>query len=443
MLTRCHLFGFLSCVLIKVVLVTSQSDSNDSGSVFTPGWHYLKQNETGKLDLIANTWKKNFLVDKKNVTLKRWIFQGEDCVLEISCLNLNITQHCDEGFVQVSDFHSQKERYCGNKMMPSMLASDTGDMELILQKRKNINLIQGSSCSVTCKASVAHVITTEEALTTRHAGSSDNYLNCSCGYSLDDSEGRIVGGSEAPIGKYPWMAALIFRTGTRPFCGASLLNDRYAVTAAHCIMGSIQPEDVDLILRDHDYKRSKEVYGQESVRVLISEFIPHPEFSKKNIDNDIALVKLEDPIPLDSPEFRTIVPVCLPEMANRILGKDLSVTGWGTTAERGKHSSFLRETEVTVLPHSQCRRSYSGIIRISERMLCASWESGGRDACQGDSGGPLVLKSSEGYYELMGVVSFGFGCGRQKYPGIYTRVSSFLPWIDENTADAKWCRKRK
>ena len=150
--------------------------------------------------------------------------------------------------------------------------------------------------------------------------------------------------------------------------------------------------------------------------------------------------------PVDFKKYLGIRPVCLP-MDDQMdySGRSATVTGWGTTSSGGKTSTVLRGVDVTVLSNNDCRTKYSYPSSwITDQMLCANApeKEGGKDACQGDSGGPLTISSSSSHsnqeqFDLIGVVSWGIGCGHPKYPGVYARVSKQLRWI-RNVTVGSW-----
>ena len=128
--------------------------------------------------------------------------------------------------------------------------------------------------------------------------------------------------------------------------------------------------------------------------------------------------------------FAAVRPICLPDSAQDYDNVSALVTGWGRTNSSGSQSNILQEATVTTLSNnSQCRRSNHRHDRITENMICA--QAAGRDACRGDSGGPLAVRAQDGSYSQIGVVSWGRGCARQGYPGVYTRLTSLLPWLTE------------
>ena len=119
------------------------------------------------------------------------------------------------------------------------------------------------------------------------------------------------------------------------------------------------------------------------------------------------------------------------------------VTGWGRTSSSGPHSNILQEATVTTMTNSQCRSSSHRHDRITENMICA--QAAGRDACNGNSGGPLAVLGQDGSYSQIGVVSWGKGCARQGYPGVYTRLTALLPWLTQTIKTSKkgrWSRTR-
>lgn len=228
------------------------------------------------------------------------------------------------------------------------------------------------------------------------------------------ADGRIVGGERAKIEDFPYQVSL--RSNGNHVCGGSIIGDRYIITAAHCIY-STMPSLYTIQAGSVTYKGDKNAQVRR-----IKKIIRHPEYSDKLHSNDICFVILDKPLKFN--EY--VQPLALPEYQTKLTeGTDVVISGWGTI-EEGVNSlpEHLQFVQVPVVSNEKCNKKYQG--RVSKDMLCAGFEDGGRDSCQGDSGGPLVSNG-----KLYGVVSWGRGCGRPRFPGVYARVSYFTEWINE------------
>ena len=126
--------------------------------------------------------------------------------------------------------------------------------------------------------------------------------------------------------------------------------------------------------------------------------------------------------------FAAVRPICLPDPGQDYENVSALVTGWGSTSS-GPQSRVLQEAAVSTLTNSECRSSSHPHHRITENMICA--QAAGRDACDGDSGGPLAVLGQDGSYSQIGIVSWGKGCARQGFPGVYTRLTALLPWLNK------------
>jgi len=162
----------------------------------------------------------------------------------------------------------------------------------------------------------------------------------------------------------------------------------------------------------------------------ITKKISHQKYNQRTFINDIALIKLSSPVDYS----HGISPICLPiNLGSQLFeGKHATVTGWGTTSFQGDSSNTLLEVTLPIITNTDCAKLYG--FRIQDHQICTYEED--KDACQGDSGGPLVSLDDKGHYQQIGIVSFGIGCGDKNRPGVYTRITSFIDWIKDNTKES-------
>ncbi len=250
------------------------------------------------------------------------------------------------------------------------------------------------------------------------------FLSC---FSVITAQQRIVGGSMATPGEQPWQAFLSVTTLEGGFiCGGSLIDKEWILTAAHCVFGftgdKVNASDIEVILgRENLNTTTGEVLG-------VSEIIVHSQYDSQTFDFDIALLKLS------STSQQT--PIILDNASNSLVnvGTLARVRGWGLTSDGGNSSNILLQTDVPLISNASCIEKYAaiGVGSITNNMLCAGFDAGGKDACQGDSGGPLTVLSSSGNWVQVGIVSNGIGCAVANQPGIYTRVANFDTFISDN-----------
>jgi len=228
----------------------------------------------------------------------------------------------------------------------------------------------------------------------------------------------IVGGTQVnpacPNCKYEFMVSL--QSGGwwgGHFCGGSLVREDWVVTAAHCVQGE-SASSIDVVIGLHNVNGTNGSQTRD-----VAEIIIHPQYSGNSLNNDYALLRLSSPIT----DFE---PIQLCTDTDHDEEPVMSTTmGWGATSSGGSSSNFLLEVDV---PIDDSCGGYSN-SEITNNMVCAGYSSGGYDSCQGDSGGPLIMTNDEGEYELIGIVSWGYGCAEAQYPGVYSKIHSRLNWF--------------
>ncbi|KAG5266640.1 hypothetical protein AALO_G00234500 [Alosa alosa] len=244
---------------------------------------------------------------------------------------------------------------------------------------------------------------------------------------------RIIGGDKSLRGDWPWQVSLWLRSqskGTHPLCGATLINSCWVVTAAHCFK-RFGTDPSRYVVRLGDYHT---VERDDFERSLTPErIVIHRKYHSQGWEYDIALLKLkgsDGTCVAFNPHTNA---ACLPALSSKKGKRPAAcvITGWGITDS--EYSRTLLQAWVPLLPSWKCKKRYGN--RFTSRMLCAGSLSDRRrvDSCQGDSGGPLVCQDEGGRWVLTGVISWGHGCGDPTYPGVYTRVSRFLRWIEKET----------
>ncbi|XKL64493.1 hypothetical protein PGB90_004579 [Kerria lacca] len=249
-----------------------------------------------------------------------------------------------------------------------------------------------------------------------------NFSECGIKNGYQDQE-RIVGGHNADPGEWPWMVAIL--TNGRLFCGGSLIDNIHILTAAHCV-AHMNPWDVARLrinLGDYNIKSKGDV---QHVERKVKQVVRHRGFDSHTLYNDIAILTLDSPVTFS----KNVRPICLPAGKTAYSGRMGTVIGWGSLREMGPTPGILQEVNIPIWTNSECKSKYGPAAPggIVDSFLCAGKAS--KDSCSGDSGGPLMI--NDGKWHQIGIVSWGIGCGKGQYPGVYTRVTSFMPWIRRN-----------
>ncbi|XP_014743403.1 PREDICTED: neurotrypsin [Sturnus vulgaris] len=244
---------------------------------------------------------------------------------------------------------------------------------------------------------------------------------------------RIIGGKNSLRGGWPWQVALRLKSSHgdgRLLCGATLISSCWVLTAAHCFK-RYGNNTRNYVVRVGDYHTLVlEEYEEE---IAVQEIVVHKEYRPDSSDYDIALVRLHGPEEQCARFSTHVLPACLPLRRERPqkTAPNCFITGWGDTGRA--YSRTLQQAAIPLLPKRVCEERYQR--RFTGRMLCAGnvQEQKRVDSCQGDSGGPLMCERPGESWVVYGVTSWGYGCGVKDSPGVYTKVSSFVPWIKSVT----------
>ncbi|XP_004681315.1 PREDICTED: transmembrane protease serine 11B, partial [Condylura cristata] len=246
--------------------------------------------------------------------------------------------------------------------------------------------------------------------------------NC-CGMRLVNSiaDNRIVNGKNALLGVWPWQASLQWK-GLH-FCGASLISRRWLLTAAHCFAN--KKNNLEDWTVNFGISINKPVMTRK-----VQNIISHENYNEQLMHNDIALMELAEEVSFT----KDVRKICLPD-ANLQLSENDSVvvTGWGRLSATGPFPVILRQAFLKIIDNKVCSAPGALYGLVTDTMLCAGFMSGKADACLRDSGGPLAYPNSRNIWHLVGIVSWGSGCGEMNRPGVYTRVTSFRDWITAKT----------
>ncbi|KAL1492643.1 hypothetical protein ABEB36_010872 [Hypothenemus hampei] len=243
------------------------------------------------------------------------------------------------------------------------------------------------------------------------------------------AESRSIGASNVKqVQQWPWLAALYYakqlkNESAEPFCGGALITDTHIITAAHCLQKN-SPQEIRVRLGEFDFSTQNETRFQDCE---VAEILNHENFVISTYENDISIIRLTHAVSFNS----YIWPLCLPPSGEDFVNQTAIVAGWGRQIYSGPNSPILLQVSVPVWPQESCQDSV--LQRITEFNLCAAGYDGGKDSCQGDSGGPLMYQLKNGRWVMIGIVSWGIGCGNKGSPGIYTRVDKYIPWIIRHT----------
>jgi len=238
-------------------------------------------------------------------------------------------------------------------------------------------------------------------------------------------EQKIVGGYSADEA-IPWQVSVrSCESGTCHYCGGTILDEKTVITAAHCYEAYGTMEGHFVMAGTTDRSDSS---GQTIAIDSIERNTDMP-YDSRTLNNDYLILKLKSAFAFNDNVQRA----CLPDASYKPnVGEKCYVSGWGKLRYGpGSLPEDLQWVDVPIVSNDVCSQKFNGINRITNSMMCAGYEEGGKDSCQSDSGGPLICNSG-GKATLAGVVSYGIGCGTPGFPGVYAKVSTVRPWIDDN-----------
>ncbi|CAO1304761.1 unnamed protein product [Diamesa hyperborea] len=249
-------------------------------------------------------------------------------------------------------------------------------------------------------------------------------INLGNGQDALDRDNRVVGGMESRPHQFPFLVALILsvRDGSQSFCGGSIIGPNYILTAAHCIENVVK---MDVMAGIHDVFNGQPIFHTV---VYQRDFLMHFAYNSDTLENDIALVYLQTPIPLSN-LMKTVSLPTYNQAMNQFTGTLITIAGWGKYSDASASlSSTLRFVQTPVISNEECRRTYMSYIKPTN--ICVSGARG-RSSCNGDSGSGVTAMMN-GKLVLLGVVSFGVENCEGGFPSGFTRVTSYLNWIYTN-----------
>lgn len=237
----------------------------------------------------------------------------------------------------------------------------------------------------------------------------------------------VIGGKPVKAGESPWVVALASRDrfgGTRggQFCGGVVVAPTKVLTAAHCLGREVLGGPVESVSDFRVVAGRRELRATDGREIAVRGARVNPEYDPGSNAGDLAVLELAESLPA-----HYVLPMAGAGHASYAPGTEAAVYGWGDTSGFGDYAYALRAARVTVLSDEACGRAYPGDANgqyRAESMVCAGDDDGGKDACQGDSGGPLVAQG-----RLIGLVSWGRGCGRADSPGVYTRIAPLVGFV--------------
>jgi secreted trypsin-like serine protease len=250
---------------------------------------------------------------------------------------------------------------------------------------------------------------------------------------------RIVGGNIAAPGRWPFQAALVAAhiadNSHAQYCGASVIHERFILTAAHCVEFLFHRSQIEVLTNTLSLASGGIRHEIEKIRM-------HSHWAPDTANNDVAVIKLKDKVTgISAGKRARIIASTVEEREFLQQGTEAFVTGWGNMDPGGEPGeeifpTELHEVQVPIITRKTCNAPVSFDGAVTTRMMCAGLAEGGQDACQGDSGGPLVVPDTDGKPRVqVGVVSWGIGCALPDLYGVYARLATLGAWVKETIAN--------
>ncbi|CAG2121444.1 unnamed protein product, partial [Medioppia subpectinata] len=243
---------------------------------------------------------------------------------------------------------------------------------------------------------------------------------------------RIIGGRDAKKGEFPWMISVQVKHPHSPgfvvTCGAAIINTHWVLTAAHCLE-NVDKNDLQIVAGAHDIKDWTEGMSKHTVSKLIA----HHDYNKHDFGvNDIALIKVNQEFRFNASKWLQNS-VCLPAEDYNARGRSATATGWGAAAHYRPPARILKAIDMPVLNQDECRLKHIDYVFLKDTQICCGGQLD-RDTCFGDSGGP-VIEMVNNRAVLVGITVGSpqkEDCGVESWPGIYTDVTKYIKWINDN-----------